>query len=46
MVCKRASAATDAITPELNLGNLVALQQSDAARSKLTRGRLKAPSLY
>ena len=32
MVCKRAGGEADTTTPELNLGNLFALQQSAAAR--------------
>jgi hypothetical protein len=37
MVCKRAGGEVDATTPELNLGNLVALQQNDATRSRSRR---------
>jgi hypothetical protein len=31
MVCKRASGEADATGPKLNLGNLIALQRSEAA---------------
>jgi hypothetical protein len=34
MVCKRASREAGAITPKLNLGNFVALQQSEATASQ------------
>jgi hypothetical protein len=47
MVYKRASGEASAIAPKLNLGNLVALQQSEAAAApEADACRANGPKLY
>jgi len=47
MVCQRASGEAGATAPKLNLRNLAALQQSNAAAiSKPARGGLQIPPNY